>query len=175
MGRLFIPYYPIKIMATDLSFRLDTQIKELRLRGVVDHWKMVEMLRAARRGEIWKQIGYDTWASYLAQPEISLKQSTVDNYITVFNRFEEVNSPIGELAYSRARLIAPHITEANVEEMTEKAESLSWSDLRVEIKIMNGGKEPEETGRPAKPLFVWCAEHQKWSLTKLQLKSICIH
>ena len=162
-------------MTTDLSFSLDCQIKELRGATIGAFWKLVKLLRKARRQKIWQKLGYDSWASYLAQPELSFRARTVDNYITVFNRFEEIHSPTGELSYSRARLIAPHINEDNKKELIEKAQLLSWSDLKTEILLLNGGEEPEETSRPPKPEFHWCNIHQKWSLTKAQLKQICIH
>ena len=155
-------------MTTDIDFALDTRIKELRKVTVGAFWQLVELLRTARKREIWKKMGYDSWAAYLAQPELAFRKHTVDNYITAFNRFEELGLPtrVLKLPQSKARLIAPHLTKENAEELIEKAQALSWSDLRAEVGIISGGEEPDETGRPAKPKFVWDDWHQMWGLPK---------
>lgn len=161
---------------TDISFQLDTKIKELRRNTVGAFWGLVELLRTARREKIWERLDYESWASYLAQPELSFYPRTVDNYITAFNRFEELGETrFRELSRTRAILIAPHLSQENADDLIGKAGSLSWSDLKTEVLLLRGGEEPDETGRPPKPQFHWCDKHQQWSLTKLQLKQVCIH
>ena len=160
----------------EVYYTLDNQIKQLRKNTVGAFWSLVELLRKARREKIWESLDYDSWASYLAQPELSFYPRTVDNYITALNRFEELGETrFRELSRTRAILIAPHLNPENSDDLIAKAGSLSWSDLKTEVDIMRGGEEPEETGRLAKPLFRWCNEHQKWSLTRLQLEHICVH
>lgn len=114
-------------------YTLDQRLKKIRRNTIAQFWEFVEMLREARKGKIWEKLDYDSWSAYLAQPELSLRENTVNNYITALNRFEEFSLPISVVPCSRAMLIAPKLTKGNAEELVLKAQELSWSDLRKEI------------------------------------------
>lgn len=166
------------LMSSDIAFSLDVEIKRLRKHTVVSFWKLIALLKQARRMDIWEKLGYGSWSSYLAQPEISLKTSSVDNYITALNRFQELKLPESEytqIPKTKAVMIAPHLSEGDPKELIEQAKAMSWSDLKAEIGLLKGEEEPEETGRPRKPKIKWCDKHQKWSIKKEDLKSMCVH
>lgn len=161
-------------MTNELAFSIDQKIKELRRETVIKFWELVETLRDGRQRKLWETMGYDSWGEYLAQPEIGMVAATVDNYITALNSGEK-HPRFRELSRTRAILIAPHLDDKNADELISKARELSWSDLRTEVSLLDGGKEPEETGRPAKPNFFWCEQHQRWGLSNLWRGKICWH
>jgi len=165
-------------MTHDIAYSLDVEFKRIRNYTVGAFWKMISVAREIRRTDAWNQLGYESFAEYLAQPELSLKVSSINNYITALNRFEELGlSPesYSKLPKTKARLIAPHLDKGDPRELLTQAQSLSWSDLKAEIKLLTDGEEPEETGRPAKPKIVWCDEHQKWWIKEEDLRKMCIH
>lgn len=129
-----------EIQTTDQAFLLDLEIKQ-HVKLIRDNfWNFVGLLEKARDNKIWLQLDCDTFASWLAQPEIDLNERTVENYISVYRTISNaiksshmyelpnVSIDIGKLA-----MIAPIVNEDNVGELLSKAEHLSRSDLRKEI------------------------------------------
>jgi len=137
-----------KELNKDEAFELDQEIKELRGGTIMDFWRMVHKLGFQREGRGWTVLGYDTWASYLAQPEIDYAEHTVENllnaYVTIYKHI--INSPekgtfdivrldpmLLKFDSSRAKLIAPRLTLENTNELISKAESLSYKDFEAEM------------------------------------------
>ena len=117
------------------QFELDLLIKQLRFESHRNFGELVKNLKVARETKIWEELGYETWAAYLAQPDIDLQARTVDKYISIYNKIAEnvehvqqLNLDIGKLA-----IIAPHINKDNAEELLKKAQALSRSDLYAEL------------------------------------------
>ena len=42
-------------------------------------WTLVEQLKIARENKIWTSLNYESWSSFLAQPEIDLHTGTFEN------------------------------------------------------------------------------------------------
>jgi N6-adenosine-specific RNA methylase IME4 len=121
------------------------QIVILRKSINLNFWQLVERLKIARDNRQWVVLDCESWASYLAQPEIDLNEGTVNNYISIYDKLSKYiktsdmcekllpfDIDIGKLA-----LIAPKVTDENAEELLTKAKTLSRSDLRKELVIKN--------------------------------------
>lgn len=108
-------------------------IVELR-KGIKRYfWILIKQLKLCRERKYWEVLGYETWASYLAQPEIDLSVHTVDTYITTYNRFDEIQLHPDGVDISKLSIIAPHVTQENATDLIEKAKTLSRIDLISEI------------------------------------------
>ncbi len=101
----------------------------------------------------YKSLGYESWDSYLAQEELSLKPITVDKYIITLNHLESLEleySQYKDIPRSKMRMIAPYLTVKNADDWMHRARSSSWADLREEIQQV----ELDENGRPEKPILI---------------------
>lgn len=123
------------------------QIVTLRKSINLNFWQLVERLKLARDNRQWVILDCESWASYLAQPEIDFNEHTVDNWITIYNSIKQntLLPPEGviDIDVSKLAIVAPHLTPENAEELLLKAKNLSRSDLREEIKLLNPITTPE--------------------------------
>ena len=133
------------------AFKLDQDIKILRGGTILDFWRMIHKLGFLREGRGWIALGHDSWASYLAQPEIDYSEGTVENYIECYIKiYNYIKNPpeSGKLTKidilkfdplllkfdsNRAKLLAPRATSENIQELISKAESLSYKDFEAEM------------------------------------------
>jgi hypothetical protein len=141
----------------DNAHDLDNCIKTLRQRTIKNLWGLIEYLQLARKQKIWEVLNYHSWSAYLAQPEIDLAEKTVDNYITTLNRFKEQDLlPPALLDVTKVREIAPHINKENYDKLVEKAQSLSRSDLREELKEMGYIEKPKQINEAEEEVLYTC-------------------
>lgn len=146
-------------MVPTKAYQIDERIKELCVQTTSLFWELIATIKVFRDSRLWEELDYDSFSQYLAQPEVSLRESTVNDYIRVYDQLSLVDSVAQRIKYlprSKARLIAPQVNEENAEELVEKALTLSWSDLRKEVQ------PPREIQLPTKPIIKWCETHQKW-------------
>lgn len=165
-----------KYLIQDRAFQLEREIKKLRRHMNTAFWEMIKRLEVAKRLKIWKQLDYDSWASWLAQEGIDLKKSTVNRYIRGYKAVRKsLGNPEHEevfnLPRSKVLMIAGKINEQNASELVSKAQVLSYSDLAKEMSPEQNDDPP----RPPKPRFEWCDVHNKWRLTYGSFEDICIH
>lgn len=129
------------------AFKLDVEIKNLRHGNIIDFWKMVHKLGRMREYRGWTVLGYESWESYLAQPEISYQPKTVNNYLEAYiTIYKHIKNPMVQGKFdifnldpvlinfdqTRAQLLAPRISD----KLLEKAEHLSYSDFVKEIEAL---------------------------------------
>lgn len=110
-------------------------------------WTLVQQLKIARDSRSWALLNYETWSSFLAQPEIDLNQNTVTDYIYIFT---SISNALGvsdmsdkmidfDIDIGKLKIISPRITKENATELLEKTKTLSRSDLiktlRDEISV----------------------------------------
>jgi hypothetical protein len=98
---------------------------------------MGAILNEIKDNEYWRLMGYQTFRSYIADPEIGIKQSSAYHAMKLVSTFslEETEG----VEYSKLITIVPHITDDNRDDLLEKARSLSRSDLQKEL---TPGDEP---------------------------------
>lgn len=118
----------------------DNYTNIVRLRKSINNnfWELVERLKTVRENRQWALLGHESWASYLAQPEVDFNQHTVDYWLTIFNSIKEYQLQwpdiVNDIDSSKLAIVAPYINKDNAEEMLLKAKNLSRSDLRKEIQ-----------------------------------------
>lgn len=107
------------------------------------------VLSKIKNGELYKECGnggFDTWRSFLADPEISITPSTADVYIKVYEFYIErlkmprqdvVGIPLVRLNMMKSKL--ENLNEEDRSELIAKARTLSYEDFKIEA--INGGSE----------------------------------
>ena len=110
--------------------------------------KLGAYLKLVRDRELYMEQDLDSFESYIAQPELSLRRTTVYALIGVFEDYFEKSeqSDLIEIGYSKLDRIRQFKGKPDFEEWIEKARTLSLSDLNAEIRESKG--EPERTFLP---------------------------
>ncbi len=96
-----------------------------------------EVLYEIKKNQQYRLLGYDTFESYLASPELSFSRSAAFMMISIYQRFilELKVQPVGllEADISKLEVIRPYVTSSNVDELLNDAIALSRSDLKKNI------------------------------------------
>jgi len=107
------------------------------------------ILKQIKDGKLYKKMGdggFDTWHSFLANPEISITPSTAEVYIKVYDFYidklglpkeEVLEIPLSRLNMMKSKLEG--LNQSEQLEMIEKSKSLSYGDFKIEV--LDGGKE----------------------------------
>ena len=123
------------------AFALDQRLKAVVEDSKQNFFIIGALLVEIHDNDYYQLMGYETFRSYLGDPEISLKYSTAYHAMKVVKKFE-LDETVG-INYSKLIMIAPHINKENKADLLEKAQSLSQSDLRREIRVMKGEEDPD--------------------------------
>lgn len=108
----------------------------------------------------WQDLGYDSWHSFVGDPELDLSTGYVSTAINIHRKFivEFGVNPeeIAEIGWGKVAMILPVVTRENLEELMEQAKGNSKSDLSKTIKQL-------KTPNDSKHKHVWryyrkCAE-----------------
>lgn len=96
----------------------------------------------------YETLGYNTFESYLADPEVDINRSSAYRLINIYRQYVlSLKCPtVGLLQAGIAKLdmMAKVITDDNAEEWLNKAATLSRSDLKLEIEAALPPKETPE-------------------------------
>lgn len=108
-------------------------------------YKMGAYLKLIRDKELYKELGYETFNEYIAQPELQFQRSMVYSLIGVYIDFIEnekfQSSDIEKIPYYSLDRIRQFKNDENIKEWICKARELSLSDLSAEIRIAKGESE----------------------------------
>jgi hypothetical protein len=110
-----------------------------------DVWELAIVLKANRDNKYYKILGYDTFESYLATPEISMSRFFVFKIIKNLELWVEGYKveikELHDIDAEKLYIAGQMSTKENYEEILEQARTLSRSDL----KQLKSGKEYEFT------------------------------
>jgi N6-adenosine-specific RNA methylase IME4 len=85
----------------------------------------------------YKDLGYETFEQYLADPDVDIARRTAfmlkGVYKTYILELKSASDALLPAGYQKLELMRPYIDESNVNEWVNKAASLSRSDLKEEI------------------------------------------
>jgi hypothetical protein len=121
-----------KLSKPERAFQLHKQLKTVVENAKRNFFVMGAILNEIKDEEHWVTMGHETFRSYIADPEIGIKQSSAYHAMKLVNTFtlEETEG----IEYSKLITLVPHITKANRDELLEKARTLSRSDLQLELQ-----------------------------------------
>ncbi|MBN1881095.1 MAG: hypothetical protein JW885_02890 [Deltaproteobacteria bacterium] len=107
-------------------------------------------LKEIRDGELFRALGYDSFAEFCASPEISFQKSTAYNFIGLHEKFIlELGlsfQEIGNIPYSKLVIIMGLATAENVHDLLTLARELAMGDLNEELEFK--GYRTDADGTP---------------------------
>ena len=134
-----------------------------------EFYKIGAYLKLIKDRGLYKQLGYETFNEYIAQPELQFQRSMVYSLIGVYTDFIESgkfqSSDIESIPYYSLDRIRQFKDDEDIGEWVLKARENSLSDLSKEIRIAKGGKEtvyvPEKKSHTVTcphcgKAFQWC-------------------
>ena len=124
----------------DYVFQVDVEVKQLKKDINGGFLELAKRLKEIRDNKYYIQLDYDTFEAYIAQPELGFDRTSVYRFISIYEKFViELKVPhegLLSLDYNKLDMLIPHITEENKEELLNKAQTLSRSDLREEMQLL---------------------------------------
>jgi len=160
-------------MKTDEAFRNRQEIIRQKSDIAGSFLNLGKLFHECHQNSYWKLLGHDSFEEFIADPEIAFRRSTAYQYMALYRLFVlELGAGI-----DRLKAIGPHRLEivkaalsdgrgeaarsdgrTNTDDLLEKAEHLSLSDLREETKIkvkVTGGAataSPRSLPTPPRPV-----------------------
>lgn len=122
-------------------------------------WKIAGILWRIKQESLWKQLGYESFADYCANPEIRLSRAQAYRLIAVWDTYvvkggmlkhlDKLQDVSLEKLFVTTKVVAGELgklasgkpaeeVEKEIEEWIEKARSLGYHDLRREVKRATG-------------------------------------
>ena len=84
----------------------------------------------------WDDLGYSSFAAYLADPDVDISPRTAYRIIRVHEmtiRFSILPPVAIDVGSTKLDMLASHVNEENLEELLNKASALSRKDLKAEL------------------------------------------
>ncbi len=107
----------------------------------------------------WETLGYNSFAAYLADPDVDISARTAYRIIRVHKMIAEyeVPPPVAiDVGSTKLDMLASHVNEKNLEELLNKASALSRKDLKAEL---NGNPDWQAVLRRTRYLCYLLTEH----------------
>lgn len=124
------------------AFSIHQNVIQLRNNLAINMVELGKLLYEIRENKYYETLDYQTFNSYLAQPELGFSQRQAYYLISIYEKLSlqlgVSTATIAEIGEARSIAILPHITPENKEEMVNEAINLSRSDL-----IKKYGKEKD--------------------------------
>ncbi len=120
------------VVKTERGSELHQRLISLSVNTTRNFFEFGEILKEIRDNELWLAMGYETFESYFADPELSLSKSSVYHAISLVEHFPEWRE-IMPVPISKLIMIIPYLNEENKPKLLECATGLSRSDLKNEL------------------------------------------
>jgi hypothetical protein len=141
------------------------------------NFDIAELLTKLKEDKKFQELGYDNWLDFINSDHISLKKSTVYNYIRAYKvyieKLEFDKTELSGIAFDKLVYILPKVAKLDrelVTEWIEKARTLSRSDLLIELSE-DKPKEKKELKTKLVKVFK-CDKCNKWSVD-MNKEDIC--
>lgn len=143
-------------MKKELIYDLHQKVIQLKKDILNNFYKLGAYLKEIRDKKIYIDLGYETFESYIAIPELSFKRSMVYSLIGIYETyFEKSNQSdidkFKEIDITKLDRIRQFSKKENFSEWISKARELSLSDLNISIREAKG--EKRETYIPEKKSY----------------------
>ena len=151
---------------SDIAFSLVEELKFYIKSQNILFLEIGRVLKTMRDQEVYKTLGHDTWTSFLASGELSIKPSTAYAYIEIFEvyvlQFKINKEDLADIPYDKLRIALPTARkmegQEEITELVAKAKELSRSDLMKEL-----GQMPEMGFSQGKMVYiVQCSKCKKF-------------
>jgi len=127
----------------DKVHQLRQEIRKWKLANNYSWIQLAKLLKQVRDEKLYKDFGHKSFASFLSDPQVGLKRSTVYLYIDLYKSFCEKakygEHDIVDVDLARLRAIASVCKSgASVAEWLDKARTLGGKDFIDEIRLARG-------------------------------------
>lgn len=89
--------------------------------------------------EVYRKWGYETYGDYV-WGELGIAVDTANVYRRLWKKLQDLGlneEKLAGIGYSRAQLVSSVLKKDNLDEWLGKARTLSWKDLKSEVKLTN--------------------------------------
>jgi ribosomal protein L20 len=131
---------PAQTAASTAAHQMHEHVKEIK-RQMQGLWvELAEALYHFRAGQMWKDIGYSTFESWLSDPEVELERRWVykltDAYRYLVIEYEVPLDRVKQLQISKVNEVLPALRRGQVELETalSDVESLNREDLEIQYR-----------------------------------------
>jgi hypothetical protein len=155
---------------TDISIRLEA---EENRQSIIKHRDEVQagflslgsLLKECRDKSYWKKLDYDSFNSFLGDPEITFKYSTAANLIRIYEVYVEGMSidggTLAKIGSRRLQIILP-VVKTDPDRWLAAAGGMSKSDLINEVREEQGRESVTFAADPAAPA---CSSYREYVKT----------
>ena len=158
-----------------IALEFHQQLLDLKKTMGTVMFKLAEILKRIRDGELYLSLGYDSFAEYVQSPEIGMNIRTAYYYIEIFETYIEklkyTPEQLSEYSYDKLRKLIPVVNDrSDTKEIMENALALRWSDFSKQYKD-DKANEGFDDYLPT-PEFYRCSCHGKWIIS-IPLSECC--
>jgi len=116
------------------AHEIHKELSNLRVSALWHFYRMGELVREVRDEQYWEVLGYDSFESYLSDPDIAIPVSSAYHAIGVVETFPRYKEIEGLTVRNTITILsAVRQKESKRERLVEMARTLSISDLRHEL------------------------------------------
>jgi len=128
---------PELTITSEYAYEVDVELKDIKKNLNYSFMGMGYYLHGIREKKLFELLDYESFNSYISQPELSIKRATAYKLIGIYETFSLKHGVSHErlldIDYGKLDMIRTQVDEDNLEDMLQKAESLSRSDLQTEV------------------------------------------
>ena len=133
------------------AHELENRIIEIKKGVNQSVWDLAEILCTIHNNQYYKELGYESFETWIRCPEIDLAPATASTYMNLYREYVlKHNIQPAELAgidYTKLYDMIPAVSnksEDEVKEWVEKARTLRRVDLKREIQVVKASEQHEE-------------------------------
>lgn len=141
-----------KTKKAEIAFTIHQEIVIIKKELAISFLELSKRLHLMFVHRHFIRLGYESWAEYLATPEITMSVGTASKLIGIY---EELilkhgfsKTQLREIEWSKLAEIIPIVRniekKSDIEDWIKKAEVLSQRDLRMEVKELQSGIPSEK-------------------------------
>jgi N6-adenosine-specific RNA methylase IME4 len=149
MSELTIDGKTGEVVPTTDAYQRHEKIKELRDLAVATFLDLGKELYYFERDKQYLELDHPTFESYLADPDVDISRRMAFRMKGIYAKYtlelEVTTLSLLRAGYSKLDIIRPYIDKTNVDSWINKAETLSYKDIQLEIRReqhQNGPQEP---------------------------------
>lgn len=128
---------PELTITSDYAFEVDSELKDIKKNLNYSFMGMGYYLHEIKEKKLYELLDYESFNAYISQPELAIKRGTAYKLVGIYQTFSLEHKVSHErllnIDYSKLDAIRSQVDEDNLEDMLQKAEALSRSDLKSEV------------------------------------------
>ena len=126
-----------KQITPQYAYSIDVDLKDIKKNLNYSFMAIGYYLHEIKDKKLYELLDYESFNSYISQPELAIKRSTAYKLIGIYEKFSLEHKVSHDrllgIDYAKLDMIRTKVDDENIDELLGKAESLSRSDLKAEI------------------------------------------